>query len=135
MKSLIVEDEFTSRLLLQKMLLPYGEAHIAVDGEEAVEAFRAALESGQPYDLVCMDIILPRIDGQTALRRIRESEAEFGVIGNGRARVIMVTAASDPQSVIKSHSLQCDSYLVKPIDKNRLIQEVSALGLTGEKAP
>ena len=47
MRTLIVEDDFTSRLLLQSFLSQYGECHIAVNGKEAVEAFRAAQESGQ----------------------------------------------------------------------------------------
>ena len=44
MKALIVEDDFTSRLLLQELLKPYGATHIAVNGREAVEAVRIAVE-------------------------------------------------------------------------------------------
>ena len=44
---LLVEDDFASRLLLQTFLSRYGECHIAVNGREAVEAFRAALEQGR----------------------------------------------------------------------------------------
>src|SRR5208282_338399 len=71
MRTLIVEDEFTSRLLLQSFLSQYGECHIAVNGREAVAAFRTACESGQAYDLICMDIMMPEMDGQTAVREIR----------------------------------------------------------------
>lgn len=71
MKTLIVEDDFTSRLILQEILKLHGPAHIAVNGIEAVEAVRTALESGEPYDLVCMDIIMPKMGGQQALKHIR----------------------------------------------------------------
>jgi len=50
MRTLIVEDDFTSRLLLQTFLAKYGECHVAVNGKEAVAAFKAAEESGQYYD-------------------------------------------------------------------------------------
>ena len=52
MKTLIVEDDFTSRLLLQTFLSRYGECHLAVNGKEAVEAFRMALDNGSPYNLI-----------------------------------------------------------------------------------
>jgi two-component system chemotaxis response regulator CheY len=63
MRTLIVEDDFTSRLLLQSFLSVYGECHIAVNGREAVAAFRAAQERPQAYDLICMDIMMPEMDG------------------------------------------------------------------------
>jgi two-component system chemotaxis response regulator CheY len=47
MRTLIVEDDFTSRLLLQSFLSEYGECHIAVNGREAVAAFRTAQERAQ----------------------------------------------------------------------------------------
>ena len=76
MKTLIVEDDFTSRLILQTFLSRYGECHIAVNGKEAVEAYRSALISGQVYDLVCMDIMMPQMDGREAVRQVRALEEE-----------------------------------------------------------
>ncbi len=55
MRILIVEDDFASRKVLQKMLSPYGECDMAADGEEAVKACRMALEENSPYGLICMD--------------------------------------------------------------------------------
>ena len=78
MRTLIVEDDFTSRLLLQSLLAQYGECHIAVNGREAVEAFRSARESGQVYNLICMDIMMPEMDGQTAVNNIRALEEAGG---------------------------------------------------------
>ncbi len=64
MRSLVVDDELISRMLLQKLLAPLGECHIAVNGKEAIEAFLLADETRQPYDLICLDIMMPGIDGQ-----------------------------------------------------------------------
>src|SRR5277367_4581089 len=65
---LLVEDDLASRLVLRTFLSRYGECHIAVNGKEAVEARRASLERGQRYDLICMDIMMPEMDGREAVR-------------------------------------------------------------------
>jgi two-component system chemotaxis response regulator CheY len=54
MKTLIVEDDFTSRVLLQELLKSYGPSHIAVNGKEAIDAVRMSLEKEEPYDLICL---------------------------------------------------------------------------------
>ena len=85
MRTLIVEDDFTSRLLLQTYLSRYGECHVAINGKEAVEAFRMSKQNGSKYDLICMDIMMPEMDGQTALREIRALEEAGGnIIDVGR---------------------------------------------------
>jgi CheY-like chemotaxis protein len=79
MKTLIVEDDFTSRLFLQTVLSRYGECHIAVNGKEAVEAHRTAGEDGKRYDLICMDIMMPEIDGREAVKQVRALEEARGI--------------------------------------------------------
>jgi two-component system chemotaxis response regulator CheY len=133
MKTLIVEDDFTSRLLLQRILLPYGEAHVAVDGEEAITAFRSALKSREPYDLVCLDIMMPRKDGHAVLKELREAEAEKGVSGLDGAKVVMISALGDSRNVLKSFGSQCEAYIVKPLDMCQLIKQLRTLGLIDDK--
>jgi two-component system chemotaxis response regulator CheY len=130
MKVLVVEDDFVSRKLLQKLLGHYGECDIAVNGREAVEAFRLALDEGKPYDLVCMDIMMPELDGQEALKEIREMEKERSIREADRAKVIMTTALDDPRNVVESlYKGGADSYVVKPIDSKHLLQEIKNFGL------
>ena len=74
MKILIAEDEFVSRTKLEKILSSYGECHVTVDGSEALLAFKAALETNEPYDLICLDILMPKMDGHEALQEIRKME-------------------------------------------------------------
>jgi len=124
MKTLIVEDDFTSRLLLQEILKHHGPAHVAVDGKEAVEAVSAALESGEPYDLVCIDIMMPEMDGQQALKQIRALEEAKGILSTDGAKIIMTTALGDMKNVMTAFSGLADSYLVKPIDKAKLLDQV-----------
>ncbi len=120
MHTLIVEDDFTSRLLLQSLLSKYGECHIAVNGNEALAAFRAAQESGQKYDLICMDIMMPEMDGQTAVREIRALEAAGGTLSTHGVKIIMTTALDDAKNVVQSFK-SCDAYLFKPIDTGKLL--------------
>ena len=129
MKTLIVEDDFTSRLLLQEILRRHGSSHVAVNGREAVDAVRAALAAGAPYDLVCLDIMMPEMNGQEALLRIRQLEEESGIEVWRRAKVIMTTALADRANVIEAIAGQCDSFLVKPIGRIKLIEELRRLGL------
>jgi two-component system, chemotaxis family, chemotaxis protein CheY len=128
MKTLIVEDDFTSRLFLQTILSRYGECHIAVNGKEAVEACRSAGEGGQRYDLICMDIMMPEMDGLTAMRAIREQEAAAGIFTKG-AKIIMTTALGDIKDVSAAFQELCDSYIMKPINARKLLQDLKGFGL------
>lgn len=130
MKILIVEDDFISRRILRELLNTFGDIEIAVDGEEAVTAFKMAHDAKTPYDLVCMDIMMPKMDGREALRQIRKMEKEFEVPPNLEAKIIMTTALDDPKTVFDSfYQDGATVYLVKPISKQKLVRELRALGL------
>lgn len=130
MKFLIVDDDFDSRKLLQKILHPYGYCDIAVDGEEAVDAFRTAIKDKDGYDLVCLDILMPNLDGQKALREIREIEKEMGVAKERETKVLMITGLDDSQEVHDAFFLgDATSFIVKPIRKQVLLDEIRSLGL------
>jgi two-component system chemotaxis response regulator CheY len=129
MKTLIVEDDFTSRLILQEFLKSYGPSHIAVNGKEAVDAVGLALDAGEPYHLICMDVMMPVMDGQESLRKIREQEKARGILSSDGAKIIMTTALSDLKNLSAAYSSLCDAYLVKPIDRNKLMEELHKLKL------
>jgi two-component system, chemotaxis family, chemotaxis protein CheY len=129
LKTLIVEDDFTSRVLLQELLQGYGIVHVAVNGWEAVEAFSAALDKQDPYDLVCMDILLPEIDGQQAIKDIRAVEDRLAIAPSRRVKIMMTTALGDMKNVSSAYQNMCDAYLTKPIHKQKLISELNRLGL------
>lgn len=130
MRVLIVEDDFTSRKLLQMILAPYGECDIAVNGEECIDAFRMALRDGKPYDLVCMDIMMPQKDGHQALKEIRLIEKEQGISHANEAKIIMTTALDDPRNVVEAYYKGgATSYIPKPIDKHMFLQLLRNLEL------
>ena len=130
MKFLVVDDDFDSRKLMQKILRPYGYCDVAVDGEEGVEAFRNALKESEPYDLICLDILMPNMDGQQALREIREIEKEMDIPQGKEVKVIMITGLDDSKEVHDAFFLgDATSYIVKPLRKQVLLDEVQSLGL------
>jgi two-component system, chemotaxis family, chemotaxis protein CheY len=129
MKTLIVDDDFTSRLLLQTVLAPYGECHQAVNGREAVQAFLSARSSGGKYDLICMDIMMPEVDGRAALQEIRASEESAGILPPAGVKIIMTTAVTDIKVVFASYEGLCDGYLFKPIDTAKLLDYLKSFGL------
>jgi len=132
MKILIVEDDLTSRMVLQGLLKPYGQRHVAVNGKEAVEAARAALAAGEPYDLICLDIMMPVMDGQEAPQRDSQPGKGAGIRGRDEVKIIMMTALDDPKNVVEAYYKGgATKYLVKPIDKHLLIEAIRRLGLIG----
>jgi len=129
MKTLIVEDDFTSRLLMQEILKDHGPAHVAINGEEAVTAVGQALATDDHYDLICLDIMMPEMDGQEALRRIRELEEAHGILSTAGAKIIMTTSLNDMKNVGDAFNSLCDAYLVKPIQKSQLLEQLRELTL------
>lgn len=129
MKILLAEDDFVTRKFMVNFLSKYGECDVTVDGMEAVDAFMMALEDGEPYDLVCLDIMMPVMDGYQALMGIRNLEKDRGIVEDKRAKVIMTTALNDEKNVKMAFELGCTIYSGKPIDKERFEQAMKKLGL------
>lgn len=128
MKILIVDDDFTSRKILLKYLSTYGQCDVAVNGKEAVEAFKLAFDDWEAYDLICLDIMMPEMDGQEALKQIRQFETERGKLGFDGVKIIMTTALDDSDNIKTSFREQCEAYLVKPIIKDKLVKKLEELG-------
>ncbi len=116
MRILLAEDDFVSRKFMDKQLSKYGECDVVVDGEEAVEAFMMALEDGEPYDLACLDVMMPVMDGYQVLRTIRNIEAQRGIPKENCIKIIMTTALKDERNVRMAFKLGCEAYAGKPID-------------------
>ena len=132
MKALIVEDEQVAQNLLSHLLRPYGECDLAEDGEKGLELFLKAFESDHPYDVIFLDIMMPRLDGQTMLSRIRDFEQSNDVRPRTGVKVIMTTALGDPENVLTSHVEGCAAYLTKPLDNTALHKIMAELGFARE---
>ena len=124
MRSLIVEDEFTSRMQIKYFLEEYGHCDIAVNGLEAVEAYKMANDAKKPYDLICLDINLPEKNGHQVLEEIRKMEEETGKSPANPVKIFMATAMDSMRNVIDAYYGLCDEYLTKPIEKEKLVAKL-----------
>lgn len=135
MKILVVEDDFLSRSLLTKIVSDYGTTEVAVDGIEAVEAVRRSYELKKPYDLIFLDIMMPRLDGQAALKEIRALEESLGISAMETSKVVMTTALGDAKNVMAAFGSQCEAYITKPFSKKSIDEQVRKLMPEFFKAP
>lgn len=129
MRILIAEDDFASRKFLFKFLSNYGECDTTIDGAETIEAFLLGWDEGKPYDLICLDIMMPKVDGLKVLKFIREKEKEKGLEASQSVKIIMTTALNESNYVYSAFDSGCEGYAAKPLDTNKLLEVIAKLGL------
>lgn len=114
-KILIAEDDPLTRQGLAEILLAEGyEVVQAADGQEAVERFTA-----EPPDLVCLDVMMPRMNGYDVCRRIRAE--------NDRVPVVFISAKSEEIDTVLGLELGADDFLVKPFGVKEVVARVRAV--------
>ncbi|MCI8874937.1 MAG: response regulator [Lachnospiraceae bacterium] len=129
MKILLAEDDFASRKFMDKQLSRYGECDVMVDGEEAVDAFMMALEDDEPYDLACLDVMMPVMDGYQVLKAIRNIEKQKKIPKDKCVKVVMTTALNEERNVKMAFDLGCEAYVGKPIDVEKFEKVLKKLDL------
>lgn len=129
MKILIAEDDVLSRTFLLEFLQDYGSCDTANNGMETIDKYLEAFKAGEPYDLMCLDIMMPKVDGLMVLRLIREVESQHHVAEDAQAKIIMMTAIADMDYVDQAFQLGCDAYASKPIAFKQVEEVMMDLGL------
>ena len=115
MRVLVIEDEARLAATLQDLLELNGyTADVRRDGESGLDDALTAI-----YDVILLDVMLPRMDGFTVLRRLREA-------GNSTP-VLMLTARSEVSDKVEGLDRGADYYLTKPFDPKELLACVRAL--------
>jgi two-component system response regulator ResD len=113
---LVVDDEPTIGEVVCRYLQRAGyETHVALDGVEAV-----AMAAARGPDLVVLDLMLPRVDGLEAMRRIR-------ALGGRRTAIILLTARGEESDRVVGLRLGADDYIVKPFSPAELVARVDAV--------
>ena len=114
-KILLVEDDKNMGLLLQENFIIEGyHVDLSVDGESALKLFRKC-----KYDLLILDIMLPKKDGLTLAKQIRKEDLEIPII--------FLTARSMSSDKITGFQIGCDDYITKPFDEEELLYRVKAI--------
>ncbi|HEY9161688.1 MAG TPA: response regulator [Desulfomonilia bacterium] len=130
LKILLADVSMTSRLALERILENYGYCDSAEDGMDCVKAFTLALELGKPYDLVCIDLMLPRIGGIDAIKMMRKIEREMGVLVADSVKIIVITAVVNPAYIFEAcYRGGANLYLYKPVEQKKILEELRKFGL------
>jgi DNA-binding response OmpR family regulator len=114
-KRILVVDDSRTAAMMTSMILGKGayEVMVAADGEEGV---RMAL--AEHPDLIVMDVMMPRMDGFEACRRLRSTAATSTI------PIIMVTTRGEPVNVEAGYDSGCSDYVTKPINSVELLAKV-----------
>lgn len=129
MKILIVDDDQTTAKLLLTYLSQSGKCTVVNSGEEALDTIKDAMERGNPYDLICLDILLPSIDGLETLKTIREFEQSTFNVSGKISKIIMISALDDIKTIQRAFRELCDGYLTKPVKKSDLLEKIDEVWL------
>lgn len=133
LRFLVVEDDVVAREFLKSFLSKFGECDTVKDGLEAILAFCESYNEDPPipYDLVCIDINMPRMGGLLCSRTIRGIEQERKHLHDfPKTPIIITSAVNDPSYVLKAcQESGADHYFVKPLDLRRITNKMVNFGL------
>lgn len=120
MRSLIVDDDELGRMLLTTFFEDFGHCDQAENGQVALDLYEAAVAEENPYDLICLDIVMPVMDGMTTLRNLREIEQQQ----KRKRTMVFVISACNSISDIEDAFFEgdCDDYIVKPFSRESVRQ-------------
>ena len=121
-KLLIADDNLPNCELLDAVLSDQGhEVEFAHDGAETLEVAAAAAAKGAPFDLVLLDIMMPKLSGYEVCQRMKADPALAAT------PVLMVTALHETGDIEKAVDAGCDDFLSKPINGVELKTRVRSL--------
>lgn len=126
MNILLVEDEIVSQKILEKILSKYGSCTLASKGDDALNYVIKNMSQNNHYDLICLDIMMPKIDGISVLSAIRDLEKQYQL---SPSKIILITAMDEVNVVKDAFNQGADAYVNKPIDLDKFIGILKKLGL------
>jgi two-component system chemotaxis response regulator CheY len=127
MKTLIADDFATNREIVASIVKEYGEVVSVADGFQAITEFESAHKHGDPFDLVCLDIEMPYLDGISALFSIRDIEIQENF---KKSVIFMITGSKDITNILDSFQGKADEFIIKDSAmKNRLLIELKKYNL------
>jgi two-component system chemotaxis response regulator CheY len=135
MRTLIVEDVHFLALILQRIINPYSKSDFAHNGAIAVEKYTKAFTKGRPYDLICLDLMLPEMDGFEVLKSIRQFEDDFNLPESERIKIVVISSFNDRKTVSKARAAGCDGYIAKPFRKDQVLASLAKVGAIDYSPP
>ena len=134
MRTLIVDNDAGARRLLEIYLADCGPCESVASGKQAVERFEQACQAGVRYDLVCLDFLMPQMDGIEVIKHLRRIEHQRGIRHAERTRIIVATVLNRESDSLRAYIYGCDAYTTKPTHKQMILDEIRTLGLLDTSA-
>lgn len=124
-KYLIVDDEEMGREMLRVFLSEFATCEVADNGIEGLILFENALLSKQPYSLLCVDLMMPEMNGLALIRKIRDLEKAHLISGETRTKIFVISASDSTwdKADLLLEGL-CDDYIVKPFNRSTLMADL-----------
>jgi len=135
LKILVIDDDSYSRKTLEQILFNFGICHIVSSKEDAINLFKTSLENDEAFDLVTLDIVMNKIDGQEIIRSIRQEEKDRNIIGFSKSKIMVTSTLESYENISSFFREGSDSYIVKPVTKEKILNELKRLAFIEELKP
>ncbi|HXX76830.1 MAG TPA: PAS domain S-box protein [Nitrospiraceae bacterium] len=127
LRTLVVDDHATNRLILRETLTAWGaQVTDVADGDAALAALHHASDPGRRYELVFLDCRMPDMDGFQVVEKIREAKLAEGLT------IVMLTSEHWADDIARTYDLRLGGYLIKPIRRSDLLQTISIVLARGK---
>jgi two-component system chemotaxis response regulator CheY len=131
-RCLIVDDDELSCAMLSSVISKFARCDTAHNGKHALDLFQFSITGGRPYDLVCVDLAMPVMNGHALVRKIRHLEKLSGY-DDHPTTIIVVSASSSPWDMAETIlDGICDDYVVKPLRRDKLLDVLRKSGIVEE---
>jgi CheY-like chemotaxis protein/HPt (histidine-containing phosphotransfer) domain-containing protein len=128
-KTLVIDDDQVCRQRVRMIVQDFCECDFADDGKQGYDKYRKTLEEGQPFQLITLDIQMPKLDGHETLSAIRLLEQQHGIEGLDGVKVIMITSQHHSSHIFSAFRGGCEAYVIKTNLGEKLPEEMARLGL------
>ena len=128
-KTLVIDDQPVIRKHIELLLKDFCECTFAEDGSKGCDLFEQALDAGEPFELVTLDIEMPVMNGHEMLALIRAIEEQRGILGLEGVKVIMSTSIDDTKDIFSAFNEGCEAYVKKIDMEKKLVEEIKKLGI------
>ena len=132
--TLVIDDDIVCRKRVQTLISEYCDCTFATNGRKGFEKYVQALNNGQPFELVTLDIQMPEMNGHQTLDAIRDFEQSKGISGLDGVKIIMTTTVDESKQIFAAFRKGCEAYVVKNELDEKLLEEMANLELLKTKA-
>lgn len=129
LRALVIDDDEVCSERLKMLLEGYFDCTSADNGQKGFEIYKRSIVEKEHFDLITLDINMPKMNGHQTLEAIRKLEKRYGMEGLDGVKVIIITSEDGKKHVFSSFREGCEGYVVKSNIGEKLLDELAKLGL------